>query len=110
MPYSPNVTFVPPLAIPLRRGWCCLRCLTLRGISMVQSAPLTTRSRRAAIGGGGLVLWALPVATARPAAAATAPLRPAAAARTATATTTVVTTGAGTRRGTRTLRGGLGLA
>src|SRR5690606_12222886 len=44
MPYSPNVTLVPPLARPLRFGWCCLRCLTLRGISMGYSAPLTLRS------------------------------------------------------------------
>src|SRR5437764_15315203 len=36
MPYSPNTTLVPPLAAPERLGWCCLRCLTLRGISMTQ--------------------------------------------------------------------------
>src|SRR5512141_3107142 len=34
MPYSPNETVVPPVAWPLRPGWCCLRCLTLRGINM----------------------------------------------------------------------------
>src|SRR4051794_7420328 len=34
MPNSPNVTAVPPLAAPERPGWCCLRCLTLRGMSM----------------------------------------------------------------------------
>src|SRR3954453_4175758 len=34
MPYSPNVTRVPPLAAPERPGWCCLRCLTRRGINM----------------------------------------------------------------------------
>src|SRR5690242_8244465 len=33
-PYSPNASSVPPLAMPRRLGWCCLRCLTLRGISM----------------------------------------------------------------------------
>src|SRR5258707_723415 len=46
MPNSPNVTLVPPLAIPRRRGWCCLRCLTLRGISIGHSAPLTSRGGR----------------------------------------------------------------
>src|SRR6266567_950106 len=30
MPYSPNVTLVPPLAAPCRSGRCCLRCLALR--------------------------------------------------------------------------------
>ena len=29
-------TLPPPVAAPLRLGWCCLRCLTLRGISMVR--------------------------------------------------------------------------
>src|ERR1700712_1078340 len=41
MPNSPNVTAVPPLAAPERPGWCCLRCLTLRGMSM--SALLCVR-------------------------------------------------------------------
>src|SRR4051812_5643285 len=36
MPYSPNVTRVPPLAEPCRSGWCCLRCLTRRGMSIAQ--------------------------------------------------------------------------
>src|SRR5919202_1362921 len=36
MPHSPNVTAVPPLAAPDRSGWCCLRCLTRRGMSMRQ--------------------------------------------------------------------------
>ena len=36
MPYSPKATCVPPVAMPLRLGWCCLRCLTLRGMSMAQ--------------------------------------------------------------------------
>src|SRR5262249_37757842 len=40
MPYSPKVTRVPPLAAPVRPGWCCLRCLTLRGISTPQPSPL----------------------------------------------------------------------
>src|SRR5579875_3780161 len=40
IPYSPKVTWVPPLAAPWRFGWCCLRCLTRRGISMSRSAPL----------------------------------------------------------------------
>src|SRR5665811_1973236 len=35
MPYSPNETLVPPVAWPVRPGWCCLRCLTLRGISII---------------------------------------------------------------------------
>ena len=30
-----KVTRVPPLAAPVRLGWCCLRCLTLRGINMI---------------------------------------------------------------------------
>src|SRR5437763_8736632 len=34
MPYSPKTTLVPPLAAPDRPGWCCLRCLTRRGISI----------------------------------------------------------------------------
>src|SRR5215213_10118281 len=39
MAYSPKLIDVPPLALPDRLGWCCLRCLTRRGMSMV-SAPL----------------------------------------------------------------------
>src|SRR5579864_5201359 len=34
IPYSPNDTWVPPVALPVRCGRCCLRCLTLRGMSM----------------------------------------------------------------------------
>src|SRR3954451_734375 len=45
MPNSPNVTAVPPLAAPLRPGWCCLRCLTLRGMS-ISSALLGGRGVR----------------------------------------------------------------
>src|SRR5690349_23265081 len=45
-PNSPNASSVPPLAMPSRLGWCCLRCLTLRGISIVAqpSVPGVTRS------------------------------------------------------------------
>src|SRR5215470_7564690 len=34
MPYSPNATRVPPLAVPCRSGRCCLRCAVLRGMSI----------------------------------------------------------------------------
>src|SRR5690349_8857223 len=34
MPKSPKASEVPPLAVPRRLGWCCLRCLTRRGINM----------------------------------------------------------------------------
>src|SRR3954449_1755332 len=95
MPYSPKVTFVPPLAIPRRFGWCCLRCLTLRGISIGYSAPLTRAGRRGRLvglllgtgrRGRGLLLTTAPVAaalattaTAAATAAATTTLRPLAA-------------------------------
>src|SRR5438270_3482453 len=39
MAYSPKLIAVPPLAAPDRLGWCCLRCLTRRGINMA-SGPL----------------------------------------------------------------------
>src|SRR5215475_9642213 len=39
MPYSPKLTRVAPLAAPERSGWCCLRCLTLRGTSMASALP-----------------------------------------------------------------------
>src|SRR3712207_5957001 len=42
MAYSPKLISVPPLARPERLGWCCLRCLTRRGISTV-SDPLLSR-------------------------------------------------------------------
>src|SRR5919107_3259218 len=42
MAYSPKLIWVPPLARPERLGWCCLRCLTRRGISTV-SDPLLGR-------------------------------------------------------------------
>src|SRR5215470_12806794 len=41
MPYSPNATLVPPVAAPCRSGRCCLRCATLRGMSMPQPSSLT---------------------------------------------------------------------
>src|SRR5919112_3963881 len=61
MAYSPKLIAVPPLAAPDRLGWCCLRCLTRRGISMA-SGPLLwrrvlgTRGLRGsgALGAGGL--------------------------------------------------------
>src|SRR5690349_17911245 len=40
MPYSPNTTSVPPLAGPLVRPRCCLRCLTFLGINMSVSVPV----------------------------------------------------------------------
>src|SRR2546430_8032262 len=40
MPNSPKLTLVPPLAAPARFGWCCLRCLTLRGTNTTQPSPL----------------------------------------------------------------------
>src|SRR5260370_13139749 len=39
MPYSPNATRVPPEAAPVRCGRCCLRCATLRGISICSLLP-----------------------------------------------------------------------
>src|SRR5918999_594863 len=42
MAYSPKLISVPPLARPERLGWCCLRCLTRRGISTL-SDPLLSR-------------------------------------------------------------------
>src|SRR5215210_5838435 len=62
MAKSPKLIAVPPLAAPDRLGWCCLRCLTRRGINM-GSAPLFrsrgvlgTRGlgRGGALGAGGL--------------------------------------------------------
>src|SRR5690606_36628466 len=72
-------TLVPPLARPLRFGWCCMQCYTLRGFSMGYSAPLTLRSslgRRSGLLGTLLLLLlgtaALGTAAALAAAAATA--------------------------------------
>src|SRR3954469_8951226 len=48
MPKSPKASFVPPLAAPVRFGWCCLRCLTRRGISMSVSPPVRARRERRA--------------------------------------------------------------
>src|SRR6266704_3270081 len=54
MPYSPNATRVPPLAAPCRSGRCCLRCLTLRGMSMTQpSSPVLAAGAAAA----AAVVW-----------------------------------------------------
>src|SRR4029453_15922653 len=36
MANSPKLIDVPPFALPPRSGWCCLRCLTRRGMSMAQ--------------------------------------------------------------------------
>src|SRR3954471_21132881 len=77
MPYSPNVTLVPPLALPRRFGWCCLRCLTLRGISIGNSAPLTRAGRRSRLsrlllGRGARGRLLLPAATLAAATLATA--------------------------------------
>src|SRR6201991_1008053 len=49
MPYSPKASVVPPLAMPRRFGWFCLRCFTLRGISMVST--LLARRGRGGVGG-----------------------------------------------------------
>src|SRR3954469_18235481 len=54
MAYSPKLISVPPLARPERLGWCCLRCLTRRGMSMA-SGPLFRRAngvRCRGLGGG----------------------------------------------------------
>src|ERR1700722_6967767 len=50
MPFSPKLTDVPPLAIPRWRGWCCLRCLTLRGINMIQLSVLCASTAGASSG------------------------------------------------------------
>src|SRR5919202_677576 len=43
MAKSPKLIAVPPLAAPDRLGWCCLRCLTRRGISMVSGLRVLGR-------------------------------------------------------------------
>src|SRR5437762_2907203 len=48
MPYSPKLTFVPPLAAPARFGECCFRCLTLRGMSTCQPSVFSAVSGEAA--------------------------------------------------------------
>src|SRR5215470_1273257 len=48
MPYSPNATRVPPVAAPVRCGRCCLRCATLRGISIDQPSPVVSAGGSAA--------------------------------------------------------------
>src|ERR1700753_3386223 len=69
MPNSPNDTRVPPVAMPVRCGRCCLRCLTLRGISM--SSALLAGGRSRSFGGGG-TSTALRIAATAAAAAARA--------------------------------------
>src|SRR5580704_2755742 len=51
MPYSPKDTLVPPVALPCRSGRCCLRCATLRGMSI--SLALPARAGRGLDRGGG---------------------------------------------------------
>src|SRR5919107_3056787 len=56
MAYSPKLISVPPLARPERFGWCCLRCLTRRGISTVSDPLLSRRGgvlRGRVLGRGG---------------------------------------------------------
>src|SRR5579875_1619632 len=43
IPKSPKVTVVPPLAAPVSRPRCCLRCLTLRGMSISVDLPPEVR-------------------------------------------------------------------
>src|SRR3954451_19905832 len=56
MANSPKLIAVPPLALPERLGWCCLRCLTRRGISMASGPLFRSRSVLCCrvLGGGGL--------------------------------------------------------
>src|SRR5215212_6658065 len=57
MANSPKLISVPPLALPDRLGWCCLRCLTRRGMSMASGPLFRSRCRgvgRRGLGGGGL--------------------------------------------------------
>src|SRR5688572_23156180 len=51
MANSPKLIAAPPLALPPRSGWCCLRCLTRRGMSMVSALRLLVGRR---LGRGGL--------------------------------------------------------
>src|SRR6185437_13657676 len=73
MPYSPKLTDVPPLAMPRCLGWCCLRCLTLRGINMIQLSVLsvvgasTTASGAASATGSGAAVASPAPDAARPA-------------------------------------------
>src|SRR5437660_12488558 len=50
MPYSPKTAFVPPLAAPDLPGWCCLRCLTRRGMSIGQLSSVLGVSVAGALG------------------------------------------------------------
>src|SRR5580704_6045931 len=82
MPYSPKATRVPPLAAPCRSGRCCLRCLTLRGISMTQPSSPLVAAGAASAGAAGLAwlagAWSAPPRSGRspPGARTPPPLRP----------------------------------
>src|SRR5215211_437927 len=54
MAYSPKLIDVPPLALPERLGWCCLRCLTRRGMSTGSAPLLVGRGVLGRLGSGGL--------------------------------------------------------
>src|SRR5215470_5957909 len=68
MPYSPNATRVPPLAVPCRSGRCCLRCAILRGMSMPSALLGHGCDRSLAAGGPRRVLRARALARGRAAA------------------------------------------
>src|SRR5450759_4623623 len=84
MPNSPKASLVAPLASPLRFGWCCLRCLTRRGINMSGSCGFRGRG----LSGDGIL---------SPATATT--LRTAGAALATRTTRRTRTTGGGLTRG-----------
>src|SRR5690349_9614248 len=90
MPYSPNARLLPPLEAPSRPGWCCLRCLTRRGISM--GSRLLGLGRGRSLGGGRSRRLGLSLATLLAAAgvAARAAATAAVTARTATAVAAAV--------------------
>src|SRR5690625_1216690 len=62
MPKSPKVICVPPLARPVRLGWCCLRCLVRRGMSMAQASVSGAAAGAASVVVGALDASAAPVA------------------------------------------------
>src|ERR1700678_2200312 len=87
MPNSPKLTLVPPVAAPVRCGRCCLRCLTLRGISILvfhrrwrfggcrwrganRSFGTACAASLAPLAGGGAAAAVRPSATVRPVASA----------------------------------------
>src|SRR4051794_35431568 len=49
MANSPKLIAVPPLALPDRLGWCCLRCLTRRGMSTCQPSVFSAAVFSAAL-------------------------------------------------------------